>query len=315
MVSVIVPNYNHAAFLKKRIDSVLHQTYTDLEIILLDDCSTDNSKTIIEQYQQHPRVNQILYNEVNSGSAFQQWKKGIELAKGEWIWIAESDDFAHENFLAQLISNTNKSSNIVLSYCQSNEIDESNTVLGTMQWWTNDVDTQHWSVDYINNGTHETGNYLSYKNTIPNASAVIFKKAAYMHVDDEYTKMQYCGDWLLWIKILKAGDVAYTAQPLNFFRKHAATTRTLNSSDKLRKRLEEEFYMLQYIRENIGLSKLEFRERLKRIMVLFSHVFTKKQIVKLIFNPSAYKGPIPLFSVLINYFSTRLRDLFERGIN
>ena len=84
-VSVIIPNYNHAPFLKERIDSVLQQTYTDFEVIILDDCSTDNSKEIIETYRMHPKVVHIEYNVVNSGSTFKQWKKGIDLTKGEWI--------------------------------------------------------------------------------------------------------------------------------------------------------------------------------------------------------------------------------------
>lgn len=93
-VSVIIPNYCHARFLNRRIDSVLNQTYGDFEVIILDDCSSDNSRDIIETYRHHPRVSHIVYNEKNSGSTFIQWDKGFELAQGEYIWIAESDDEA-----------------------------------------------------------------------------------------------------------------------------------------------------------------------------------------------------------------------------
>jgi glycosyltransferase involved in cell wall biosynthesis len=96
LVSVIIPNYNHAAYLNERIDSVLNQTFRDFEVILLDDCSTDNSREIIESYRGHEKISQIEYNEVNSGSTFIQWKKGLDLAQGDWIWIAESDDVADE---------------------------------------------------------------------------------------------------------------------------------------------------------------------------------------------------------------------------
>lgn len=93
-VSVIIPNYCHARFLNQRIDSVLNQTYSDYEVIILDDCSTDNSREIIESYRNHPKISHIVYNEKNSGSTFIQWEKGFELARGEYIWIAESDDVA-----------------------------------------------------------------------------------------------------------------------------------------------------------------------------------------------------------------------------
>ena len=59
-VSVIIPNYNHAKYLKQRIDSVLNQTYQDFDVIILDDSSTDESKTIIEQYRDHPKVNKQI---------------------------------------------------------------------------------------------------------------------------------------------------------------------------------------------------------------------------------------------------------------
>lgn len=68
MVSVIVPNYNHAPFLRERIDSILAQSYTDFELILLDDCSTDNSRDILNSYRDNPHVSHIIFNEKNSGS-------------------------------------------------------------------------------------------------------------------------------------------------------------------------------------------------------------------------------------------------------
>ena len=98
-VSVIIPNYCHARFLNQRIDSVLNQTYSDYEVIILDDCSTDNSREIIESYRNHPKISHIVYNEKNSGSTFIQWEKGFELARGEYIWIAESDYVARSTFL------------------------------------------------------------------------------------------------------------------------------------------------------------------------------------------------------------------------
>ena len=102
-VSILIPNYNHALFLQQRIESVLNQTYQDFELIILDDCSTDHSKTIIESYRNHPKVSQIIYNQQNSGSVFKQWRKGIELAIGEYIWIAESDDYAAVDFLQETV--------------------------------------------------------------------------------------------------------------------------------------------------------------------------------------------------------------------
>src|ERR1700730_12479921 len=94
-VSVIIPNYNHAPYLRQRINTVLRQTFQDFEVILMDDCSTDEGRSIIAEYAVGPRV-KVQLNERNSGSTFKQWKKGITLARGEYIWIAESDVYSDQ---------------------------------------------------------------------------------------------------------------------------------------------------------------------------------------------------------------------------
>jgi glycosyltransferase involved in cell wall biosynthesis len=315
MVSVIIPNYNHARFLNQRIASVLNQTFSDFEVIILDDCSTDNSRDIIESYRDHPKVMQIIYNDLNSGSAFHQWQRGIECAKGEWIWIAESDDFAHPDLLMQLIANTSVQGNIVISYCQSNEIDENNTIIGTMHSSTNDIDSERWMKAYVNDGRNEIMNYLVLKNTIPNASAVIFRKSTYLKLDKDHTSMKYCGDWLLWIKLLEIGDIAYNAQLLNYFRNHVATTRVMDSKARLRARLEEEYAILKYIQQKIGISRHVFRKRLKRIVGLYSYFLTKKEIARFSLVPFSYKGKLPFFKVLTEYLWIKFNIFFSRKQN
>ena len=81
LVSIIIPNYNHADYLEERITSILNQTYTNYEIIILDDKSTDNSIEIINKFRDNSHINNIIINEKNSGSPFKQWFKGISLAK------------------------------------------------------------------------------------------------------------------------------------------------------------------------------------------------------------------------------------------
>ena len=74
-VSVIVPCYNHAPYLKQRIESILNQTYQNFELILLDDVSPDESAEILLSYKDHPKVSHCIINEKNSGSTFHQWNK------------------------------------------------------------------------------------------------------------------------------------------------------------------------------------------------------------------------------------------------
>jgi glycosyltransferase involved in cell wall biosynthesis len=101
-VSIIVPNYNHAKFLPQRMDSVLGQTFQDFRLILLDNCSTDDSRSILDEYRGDPRI-RVVFNERNSANTFKQWNKGIRLARGEYVWIATSDDCAEGRLLERLV--------------------------------------------------------------------------------------------------------------------------------------------------------------------------------------------------------------------
>lgn len=123
-VSVIVPNYNYARYLPIRLESILNQTFKDFELILLDDASTDNSIQILENYRNHPNVSQLVVNNVNTGSPFQQWMKGILLARGEYIWIAETDDIADLQFLETCINLAEKNENTAICYVGSQLINE-----------------------------------------------------------------------------------------------------------------------------------------------------------------------------------------------
>src|SRR4028119_1618326 len=166
MVSVIIPNYNHAAFLEQRIESILFQTYRDFEIIILDDCSTDNSRLIIERYRSHEKVAVIFYNDANSGSTFKQWQKGIELSRGEYIWLAESDDWCEATFLEELVRGL-ISHNCVVAFCQSYCVLDTNKI----KWLS-----QYDYLQAVENGREFITNRMLSGNIIYNASMALWKK-------------------------------------------------------------------------------------------------------------------------------------------
>ena len=223
LVSVIIPNYNHAKYLNQRIDSVLAQTYQNFEMIILDDCSPDEgaSRKVIEQYRDNPHVSHIVYNEVNSGSTFKQWDKGINLAKGKLIWIAESDDFCEPTFLEVLVREFERDERLTLAY----------TLLQK-------VDAEGKPIPYLcrtpRGGTRLDGHeyvrrYMTTCNHCANASAALFKKSVYYNIDKGFTAYKAGGDMLFWIEIAEKGHVAIVNQRLNYFRQHQAKV-TTNSS-------------------------------------------------------------------------------------
>ncbi len=94
LLSIIIPNYNKGKLLKRCLDSLLNQDLSRVEIILLDDCSTDCSKDILSNYK---NIN-IIFNSVNKGICKTR-NIGIELAKGEYITFLDSDDYVTDNYI------------------------------------------------------------------------------------------------------------------------------------------------------------------------------------------------------------------------
>jgi glycosyltransferase involved in cell wall biosynthesis len=238
LVSVIIPNYNHSKYLKDRIDSVLNQSYFNFEVIILDDCSTDSSREIIENYRSNPKIVHIEYNEINSGSTFKQWHKGLDLAKGEWIWIAESDDVSDGKFLEILLAN---SENSELIFCNSLIIDENSDQIKLYGFDNMPCKSSfpQFRSDFNITGKDYVEKWMTSDNFIPNASAVIFRKDLLIKtlknkdIFQDITKMKLMGDWYFWIILSSySKNLTYVQQSLNQFRNHSQNvrSRTLKNS-------------------------------------------------------------------------------------
>lgn len=243
LVSVILPSYNHARFLPQRLDSILAQTFCDFELIVLDDCSTDNSRSIIEEYARRFPM-KAVFNELNSGSPFIQWKRGAEMATGKYLWIAESDDYADPRLLETLVTKMTLNPTVGLAYCQSVSVDADNQVAGTWEHWTQELDAKRWNQDFVNCGRDEVANYLVRRNTIPNASAVLLKRDILLESLPKMSTMRLSGDWWTWCNILLRSDVAFVAEPLNHFRTHGLTVR---GTIRLPASCEERFEVLAHV--------------------------------------------------------------------
>lgn len=216
-VSVIVPNYNHAPYLRQRLDSIYNQTFKDFEVIILDDCSTDNSKEIIEEYRSRSQTSLIVYNKNNSGSPFKQWAKGFDLAQGEYIWIAESDDWAETNFLETLVPILNRDASLSLTFCESFWEFPERTIFGQLLI----KDTFFKGHDFII--TRQIFN-----NNIVNASSVLFRKKHLSKIPADYQEFCGSGDYILWSYLCEQGNLYYTTKRLNHFRRHNSTTTNKN---------------------------------------------------------------------------------------
>lgn len=223
LVSVIVPNYNHALYLEERLESILRQTFQDFELIVLDDASTDHSLQIIKASLSGHDY-QLVINERNSGSTFMQWDKGLSLAAGKYIWMAESDDVAEPMLLEKLISSIERTDS-ALAYCQSRGIDETSSVISEIKGWTDCYSHHLWNQDFSMDGNFFCIQYMAIKCVIPNASAVVFRKDFYISPVTVPPCLRLAGDWILWTRIMLNRRISFVAEPLNHFRFLAGSVR------------------------------------------------------------------------------------------
>ncbi len=223
-VSVIIPNYNHARYLKQRIDSVLNQSYTDFELIILDDNSTDNSRAIIDEYVKETPGIITCHSPANSGNPCKQWDRGVKLATGEYIWIAESDDAAECDFLQSTVPVLEDNRNIGMVYCNARILDDGHNSTVLLSECNQVIAANNLEQGYIDTGHDELSNDMYLHNIISNVSGVLFRKDIYIKAGWADSSMRYCGDWFFYCRILLISDIGYIARPLNIFRRHANST-------------------------------------------------------------------------------------------
>ena len=223
-VSIVLPSYNYARYLDERIQSLLDQTYKDFELIIVDDASTDNSIEVIQKYETDPRVITKFFSK-NSGLPYKRWNDGAEMASGDYILFAGADDSCALTMLEKLVEKLDANANVGIAYCQSMEMDSESQLVRSMKKYSDTLDKKRWSQDYVDKGTNEC-QYLAIKNIIPNASAAMIRRQVFNQLGGFDENLKLVADWTLWSKIMMVSDVAFVAEPLNYFRCHSGTVRS-----------------------------------------------------------------------------------------
>ena len=249
LVSVIIPNYNHAKYLDERIQSILNQTYQYFEVIILDDKSTDNSMEVINKYKKDPHISCVVVNEENSGSTFKQWHKGFELAKGDLIWIAESDDKCEKEQLETLVSFFVQEDRCVLAYTESVFFRDINGDL---------IKTHAYKEPELYTGIDFIVKRMVNGNAIANASSALFKKNVALTINKQYTEYQGAGDRLFWIEIAEQGFVGVDYHSLNYYRVHEYNSTKRNYKEGINQK--EDFDILKYIFKKKYITRKQFNK-------------------------------------------------------
>ena len=265
-ISVVIPNYNYARFLGQRLDSILSQRVRLNEIIILDDCSTDNSREVIDKYinllNNYINIKKI-FNNKNTGTAFKQWKKGFENATGDYVWIAEADDYCNKNLLYYLVQPIIKNKGIMISYSDTAFIDIDGRV--RVKSIKSEIDIQktgHWDTDYINDGKDEISMYSYLNNTIANVSSCLIKNGNYEEFFNKSIEYKQAGDWIFYVNVMSLGKVSYKNKALNYYRVHG---NNVSSVTKKEKHLNEILSIYDFINNHFEIEENRKKKQKERI--------------------------------------------------
>jgi glycosyltransferase involved in cell wall biosynthesis len=207
LVSFIVPCYKHGHFLDACVRSILEQTYTRFEILVMDDCSPDDTPSIARSFGD-ARVRHIR-NEVNLGH-LANYNKGIELSQGKYVWLINVDDYLRKRYvLERFVETLEAHPEAAFVLCPAVKVygTEEGPVLGSQG-----------AADAVFTGP-EFIRRLLIRNTVPTAGVMV-RRASYEHRGVFPLDLPHAGDWYQWCNHAFHGAVAYLAEPMVCYRMH-----------------------------------------------------------------------------------------------
>jgi glycosyltransferase involved in cell wall biosynthesis len=254
MVSVVVTSYNHADFLTRRMDSLVGQTYPEIEILVIDDCSPDNSVEILRGYETHPKVRLVL-REKNGGWVTLS-NLGVDLSSGEFVLFANCDDDCDPRMVERLVDSMQRNPSAGIAFCRSIMVDKDDRQLGDDFAIREAAFRKRCAEDTLLSRA-EARRFLLHSCVIPNLSAALIRRECFSEVGYLSSDYRVCSDWDLFFRIAACYDIAYVAEPLNRFRQHHKTIRSV-TKDKV---VYEEYFRLLF--GQIRSVDLSFFERIR----------------------------------------------------
>ena len=236
LISVVFTSYNHKVYLRQALDSILAQTFSDFEVIVIDDCSTDGSQEILKEYAQKDSRIKLTLNRINSGSYVYSTNQGAAQATAPYLIFAQCDDWAEQSQYEKLY-NAVTENDVKVAFCCSKMVDEAGHSLGF------DIEAR----DSLFKKRYKNGGVISKEDAfkslviscmIPNLSAAIVDSRLYNKLKGFSSNYVVMSDWDFWIRAAATVNFYYIPEALNNFRQHSGTIRSVV---KVSKQLEERF--------------------------------------------------------------------------
>lgn len=208
LISIIMPSYNTANYISESINSVIRQTYKNWELIIVDDCSTDNTDEIVNKFLKDERI-KYLKNEKNSGAAISR-NKALREAKGRWIAFLDSDDLWVQEKLEKQI-NFMEENNYIFTYTDYR-------IKLNGKW-----------LPYINTGPDIVNKRKIYDYCYFSTITVMYDQTKIGLIQIEDLKKH--NDYAMWLKIIEKSNCYRLPECLSYYIKHE---NSISSGNKLK---------------------------------------------------------------------------------
>jgi glycosyltransferase involved in cell wall biosynthesis len=220
-ISVIVPSAYDAESLRQRLNSIYQQTFSNFEVILLDDGLRDESRVILEEYfRRYPEITRCAFEK--DSAITPQWMWGLQLARGDLIWIAESDDYCSRNLLAELVKYFVNEA-VMLAFCKSEFAEgEFAEPIASCKEYPGGPNFELECDQFVTSAHSLVNKAWSIKSNVPKIGSTIFRHPGKMELlnNRNWQRMKICGDWIFYLHLIRGGLVAYSPHVTNYFRLH-----------------------------------------------------------------------------------------------
>jgi glycosyltransferase involved in cell wall biosynthesis len=236
-VSVIIPTYNSAGTLVDTVKSVLDQTYPDIEIIIVDDGSTDDTKKVLEPY-----LDSICYIYQDNNGTCSARNAGFEASKGEYIAFLDSDDLYHSTKIEYSIGHLESNPDIGFVHNPAIYINEKGMMAGIHYYLGNMM-------------TDKFSERILLSNWVCN-STVVMRRSSLEAIDTIKKTVFAPADWDMWIRLSEKFRCGYINRPLSFYR---LASRSIYND--IEKNFKEELIILEEVFKRKKTYKISFKNK------------------------------------------------------
>lgn len=206
MVSIIVPVYNIQEYLHECVDSILAQTYHDIEVILVDDGSSDSSGQICDGYAERDKRVKVIHKE--NGGVSSARNVGLVNAKGEWISLVDSDDWIEHGMIERIL--------------EAAKLNDADIVIGDLKMVSDRGEEVHSSVDWMDDKVLSLNGYIA--SVWATACGTIMKRSLYEQYRISSPEITYCEDFHLMVRLCYFADkIVHVNIPLYNYRQRASS--------------------------------------------------------------------------------------------